>query len=347
MKTVTINPGNVSFQVDDEETILSAALKNGLVVPYGCKDGACGSCKAKITAGEVDYGTYQKRALSEFEKKTQSILLCTAKPITDVAITANLLSVAKEYQPKKLPCRVENVKKVTDDIAIIYLKLPANQKFSFLPGQYVDILLEGDKRRSYSMANAPREDNLIELHVKHNPGGLFTDSIFGFQSESKVEIKEKKILRLEGPLGTFYFRKNSDKNVIFLASGTGIGPIKAIIENLALENLQYNISLYWGVRKPKDLYLSQNIESWSKKITKFTYIPVVSEASVEDNWKGRTGFVHHALMEDYNSLVDYNVYACGSPLMVNAAFNDLTKKLNLGEENFFSDAFTVAADANK
>tara|TARA_Y100001978_G_C23665925_1_gene421190 strand:+ start:332 stop:1375 length:1044 start_codon:yes stop_codon:yes gene_type:complete len=347
MKTITINPGSVTFEVNEEETILSAALRNGLIVPYGCKDGACGSCKAKITDGSVDYGLHQRRALSEFEKSNQSLLLCTARPLTNLEITANVLSISKEYQAKKLPCRIETIKKVTEDVCVISLKLPGNQKFSFLPGQYIDLLLEDGKRRSYSMANAPNDDNVIELHIKHNPGGLFTDPLFGFQNDGKVKVVEKKIFRLEGPLGTFYFRKNIKKKIIFLASGTGIGPIKAIVEGLLLDNAQYNIALFWGVRKPKDLYLTKTIENWSEQIQNFSYIPVVSEATIEDNWKGRTGFVHHALMEDYSSLEEYAVYACGSPLMVSAAFDDLTKNSQLGEKNFFSDAFTVATDAKK
>ena len=347
MFKVRLRPSNVEFNVESEETILSAALKVGLVVPYGCKNGACGSCKASIVGGTVDYGDHQKRALSEYEKNNNGLLLCTAKPLSNIEITANLISATKENEPKKMPCRVEKIEIVTEDIAIIRLKLPANQSFSYLPGQYVDILLKDGKRRSYSMANMPNQENVIELHIKHNPGGLLTDSIFDNKSSESPILKEKNILRLEGPLGTFYFRENSKEKILFIASGTGIGPIKAIIENLISENFSREVILYWGVRSPNDLYILEIIESWKNSLLNFTFVPVVSDAKTEDKWKGREGYVHSAIMDDQISLKNFSVYACGSPLMVNAAYDAFTKSRDLDKDHFFSDAFTVASDSQK
>ena len=343
MYQITIQPDNISFNISNpEETILQAALRNGFVVPYGCKNGACGSCKASIVNGEVDYGTYQKRALSEGEKNNNHLLLCTAIPITNVTIKANLISMNNTNVSKKLPCRVEQIKKVASDVALVKLKLPANEKFDFLPGQYIDILLKDGKRRSYSMANAPNEKNIIELHIKHTPGGAFTDSIFS-EDKSTNHIKEKDILRLEGPLGTFYLRNDLD-NLIFLASGTGIAPIKAIFEQLINTNFSKKIQLYWGVRKPQDLYIHDLVRSWATQLNDFTYVPVISEAGIEDNWNGRTGFVHNAVIKDFPNLKDYKIYACGAPIMINAALKDFVNLCNLPKENFYSDAFTTAAD---
>ena len=343
MSQITIQPENISFNVNNPgETILQAALRNGFVVPYGCKNGACGSCKASLVQGEVDYGSYQKRALSESEKIKNNLLLCTAIPLTDVTIKANLISMNNTNPSKKLPCRVEKIEKVAGDIALVKLKLPANDKFDYFPGQYIDILLKDGKRRSYSMANAPNSNNIIELHIKHTPGGAFTDSIFS-DDLSTDHVKEKDILRLEGPLGTFFLRNDHD-NLIFLASGTGIAPIKAIFEQLIESNLRKKIKLYWGVRKPKDLYIKDLVNSWSSQLNDFNYIPVVSEAESKDNWNGRTGFVHKAVMEDIPNLANYNIYACGSPIMINSAYEDFIKLCNLPKENFYSDAFTTAAD---
>jgi CDP-4-dehydro-6-deoxyglucose reductase len=244
---------------------------------------------------------------------------------------------------KKLPCKVETIKKVAQDIAVVTLKLPASEKFDYSPGQYIDILLKDGKRRSYSMANSPNEKNIIELHIKHTPGGAFTDAIFSDGSTSINHVKEKDILRLEGPLGTFFLREKNE-NIIFLASGTGIAPIKAIFEKIIKSKLNKKILLYWGVRKPNDLYIHDLINSWLTKLTNFSYIPVVSEAEKKDKWNGRTGFVHEAVIQDFPDLKNYNIYACGAPIMINSALKDFVNLCKLPKENFYSDAFTSAAD---
>jgi CDP-4-dehydro-6-deoxyglucose reductase, E3 len=336
--TITLSPAGQSFPCDVDQSILDAALKAGFLLPYGCRNGACGSCKGTINAGHVDYGNYAGAVLSEGEKTIGKALFCKARPLTDVTIEARDVRRMGDIQLKKLPSRVEHLEKVVDDVALVRLKLPANERLQYRAGQYVDILLRDNKRRSFSIANAPHDDALIELHIRHLAGGLFTDPLF-------ATGKAKDIWRFEGPHGSFYLREESDKPIIFVASGTGFAPIKAIIEHANHMGIERPMVLYWGGRRPKDLYMGHLAHAWQQKYSHFTYIPVVSEALPEDAWSGRTGFVHQAVMEDFPDLSGYQVYACGAPIVVDSARADFSARCKLPEEEFFADSFTVAAQA--
>ena len=219
--------------------------------------------------------------------------------------------------------------------------MPAAERFQFLAGQYLEFLLKDGQRRAYSIANAPEQEGPLELHIRHLPGGLFTDFVFGAVTPA---LKEKDILRFEGPLGSFFLREDSKKPIIFVAAGTGFAPIKSIIEQMQAKKIQRPIHLYWGGRRPGDLYLNDLCQAWEKEISDFKYIPVISDALAEDGWQGRTGFVHQAVMVDHPDMQDFQVYACGAPVMVNAARNDFSDKCQLPEEEFFADSFTSAAD---
>jgi len=236
-----------------------------------------------------------------------------------------------------LPCRVQKLDRVADDVMIVRLKLPSNERLQFLAGQYVDFLLKGGERRSFSMANAPHADELIELHIRHVAGGSFTDHVF-------ARMKERDILRLEGPLGSFFLREDSAKPIVFVASGTGFAPIKSILETAFHKNVTRPMVLYWGCRRPKDLYLHALPQKWAQEHPHFRYIPVVSEARPEDAWTGRTGFVHRAVMEDLPDLSQHQVYACGVPVMVDSARRDFTTLCGLPEDEFYADSFTTQAD---
>ena len=340
-------PSGRKFDVDDGETILQAALRSGIVLPYGCKDGACGSCKSQIVEGQVDYGHYQSKALSDAEKDQGGVLICCATAKTDVVIKARVVAAEGMIPVRKVPCRVQSITKAAPDVAIVNLQLPANDKFEFLAGQYIDILLKDGKRRSYSMANAPHQGNVIELHIRHTPGGAFTDAIFGSGTPSANAVKEKDILRFEGPQGTFFLREDSTKPMVMLASGTGFAPIKAVIEHAASKNITRPIVLYWGGRRPQDLYQMDLAKQWEKTLPNFKFVPVVSDALPEDNWSGRTGFVHKAVMEDFPDLSGHQVYACGAPIVVQSALKDFVAQCKLPEDEFFADAFTTAADLAK
>ena len=337
MHTVTLQPGGLQFQVEDGEAVLAAALRQGFVLPYGCKNGACGSCKGKIVSGSVDYGVYQPKVLTDDEKAQGKALFCQAKPLSDLVLEARTIGATKDIQIKKLPCRVQKMERMTDDVMVLHLKLPANEKLVFLAGQYIEFLLKDGARRSFSMANPPHDAELIQLHVRHVAGGHFTDHVFN-------AMKERDILRCEGPMGTFFLREDSDKPVVFVASGTGFAPIKAVLEHMFHKGIARPMTLYWGGRRPKDLYMNELAASWAAQHAGFRYVPVISEALPEDNWSGRTGFVHRATMQDFPDLSGHQVYACGVPIMVDSARRDFIAHCRLPEDEFFADIFTTQAD---
>jgi CDP-4-dehydro-6-deoxyglucose reductase len=337
MHKVTVQPSGQSFDAEEGEAVLTAALRQGVMLPYGCKNGACGSCKGKIVAGSVDYGHYHARVLTEEERAHGKALFCQAKPLGELVIECRTIGAAKDIAVKLLPCRVQKLDKVADDVMIVQLKLPANERLQFLPGQYIDFLLKGGERRSFSMANSPHADELVELHIRHVAGGNFTDHVFG-------KMKERDILRLEGPLGSFFLREDGAKPIVFVASGTGFAPIKSIIESAFYKKIERPMVLYWGARRPKDLYLNALPEKWVREHATFRYVPVISEARPEDAWSGRSGFVHRAVMEDMPDLSGHQVYACGVPIMVDSARKDFIEKCGLPEDEFYADSFTTAAD---
>jgi CDP-4-dehydro-6-deoxyglucose reductase, E3 len=333
---VTVQPSGHIFKVPEGETILQAALAEGFHLPYGCRNGACGSCKGKVVGGTIDYGHYQLNALSEDERAAGYALFCCAKPLGDVSIECREIGAVKDIVVKKLPCRVAKLDKVTDDVIVLSLKLPANERLQFLPGQYVEFILKDGSRRSFSMGNAPHDDELIQLHVRHVPGGQFTDHVFG-------RMKERDILRFEGPHGTFFLREDSAKPIVLVASGTGFAPIKSIIEHALNKEISRPMTLYWGGRRPQDLYLHALAEGWAAQ-GRLTYVPVVSDALPEDDWRGRTGFVHRAVMQDFPDLSGHQVYACGVPVMVDSARKDFIAACGLPEDEFYADSFTTQAD---
>jgi CDP-4-dehydro-6-deoxyglucose reductase len=335
---VTIQPSGHQFTVNDDETILEAALREGFSLPYGCRNGACGACKGKVVSGELDYGKHSPNALKADEKANGRALFCRAKPLTDMVIEAKEIGAAKDIVIKTLPCRVEKLEKRADDVMVVKIKLPANERLQFLAGQYIDFQLKDGKSRSYSLANPPHIDELLELHIRHVPGGLFTDQVFS-------SMKERDILRLKGPLGSFFIREESDKPMIFIAGGTGFAPIKGMLEHAFAEHSDRELVLYWGVRSLKDLYMAELPQQWLAERPNFSFIPVLSNPQSDDHWQGRTGFVHDAVLADFADLSGYQVYACGAPVMVDSAREAFVSARGLAEDEFFADSFTYAADA--
>ncbi|ODP34243.1 CDP-6-deoxy-delta-3,4-glucoseen reductase [Pandoraea sp. ISTKB] len=334
---VTLVPSGREFQVEDGEAVLSAALRQGVGLPYGCKNGGCGSCKAKLVEGTVEHGSHPSSALTKDEETRGFALLCCAHAKGDLVIESREVKGIGDIPVKRLPCRVNALERRADDVIVMRLQLPANERFQYLAGQYLDFILKDGKRRSYSMASAPHEEGLLELHLRHMPGGLFTDHVFN-------NMKEREILRFEGPLGTFFVREDSDKPIVLLASGTGFAPIKAIVEHAAHKGLDRPMTLYWGARQLKDIYLRELAEQWAREIPGFKFVPVLSDAAPEDQWQGRTGFVHRAVAEDLADMSGYEVYACGAPVMVESARRDFIAHHGLPEDAFYADAFTTEAD---
>lgn len=328
---ITIQPSGHSFAIEEHESVLEAALRHGYMLPYSCRDGVCGACKGKVAQGQVSYGHHLPSVLTEAEKAVGMALFCCAKPLSDLVVECNEMTTANDIPVKTMPCRVQKMEKLAEDVMTLKLKLPANERLQFFAGQYISILLKDHKPRNFSLANAPHDDEFLELHIRNISGGTFTQHVFN-------EMKERDILRFKGPLGTFFLREETDKPIILVASGTGFAPIKAIIEHALHIGMQRPIHFYWGGRKLADLYMLNQARQWESSGIKFT--PVLSDALPEDNWQGRTGFVHQAVLDDYSDLSAHEVYVCGAPVVVEAAHRDFTIQCGLPNEAFFSDAFT-------
>ena len=340
---ITVQPSGRSFTADASETLLAAGIRQGIGLPYGCKDGACGSCKCKKLEGTVVHGTHQSKALSEEEEAQGLILTCCATAQSDVVLESRQVTEAGAFPIKKMPVRVASLARKSDDVMVIQLQLPANDVMQFHAGQYIEFLLRDGSRRSYSMANAPHTLEAgapkVELHIRHMPGGKFTDPVF-------TTMKEKDILRAEGPYGSFFLREDSDKPMVLLASGTGFAPIKALIEHMQHQGIERPATLYWGGRRPADLYMHDWIEAQLAHMPQLRYVPVISNATPEDAWTGHTGFVHQAVLQDHPDLSCFQVYACGAPIVVESAQRDYAAA-GLPAEEFFADSFTSEADKVK
>ncbi|WP_280152568.1 CDP-6-deoxy-delta-3,4-glucoseen reductase [Piscinibacter sp. XHJ-5] len=338
--TVTVQPSGRSFTVERDEPILQAAIRQGVGLPYGCRDGACGSCKSRLLEGRVIHGAHQHKALSVEEEEGGLTLTCCAAAQTDVVIEARTVPGAGEFQVRKMPSRVTTIERPAPDVAVVKMQLPANDPLRYHAGQYIEFILRDGSRRSYSMANAPHTQGdkpFVELHIRHMPGGKFTDQVF-------TTMKEKDILRMEGPFGSFFLREDSDKPMVLLASGTGFAPIKAIIEHMQFKHITRPAVLYWGCRSKADLYLHDWALQAAEQMPNLRYIPVLSEPKPEDHWTGRTGFVHHAVMHDQPDLSGHQVYACGAPVMVESAQRDFVAQCGLPDDEFLADSFTSEAD---
>ncbi|HNQ05062.1 MAG TPA: CDP-6-deoxy-delta-3,4-glucoseen reductase [Thiobacillaceae bacterium] len=327
---VKIQPSGHEFTVKADEPLLTAALNAGFALPYGCRNGACGSCKGKVLSGEVDYGVHQEDTLTAEDKAKGLALFCRATARSDLSIEVKEVGAVKDIQVKNLPCRIERMEKLAPDVMSVWLKLPSNERLQFLPGQYIDFLLKDGARRSFSLANTPEEDALLELHIRHVDGGRFTDHVFN-------TMKLKDIMRISGPYGSFFLRE-SDKPVIFLAGGTGFAPIKSILGHAFHHELDRPCVLYWGVRGLADLYQPLVPSGWQQRQKNFSFIPVLSAPAATDDWPGRTGYVHEAVLADFADLSGYEVYACGAPAMVEAARTGFLQR-GLPEDAFFADSF--------
>lgn len=337
---VTVSPSGRSFQVEPGETVLAAAIRQGVGLPYGCKNGACGSCKCKKISGEVVHGEHQQKALSDAELADGFMLTCCSRALTDVTLEARQVTDESAFPIRKMPVRVRSLERLSHDVMRLDLQLPAGEAFRYHAGQYIEFVLKDGARRSYSMATAPHQQQGapgVELHIRHMPGGRFTDHVFG-------AMQEKEILRVEGPFGSFYLREDSIKPLILLASGTGFAPIKALIEHLQHKGVTRPAALYWGGRRPQDLYMDAWVRARCAEMPQLSYVPVISDALPEDGWNGRTGFVHQAVLDDFADLSGHQVYACGAPIVVDSAQATYCKERGLPADEFYADAFTSEAD---
>jgi len=331
---IRIQSSGREFTAGEKETVLAAALRQGVMLPYSCRNGACGTCKGKLLAGRVDYGTYETKAMSEAERQQGHALFCQAKPLTDLVIEAKEIAAARDIPIRIMPARVVLMEKLADDVMRLSLKLAEGQRLQYLAGQYIDILLSGNQRRSFSLSTSPLSDELLQLHIRHVPGGFFTGHVF-------TKMQEKDLLRFQGPFGMFFLREESDRPAILVAGGTGFAPIKSILEYAFAKGTARPLHLYWGVRAKRDLYLPDLPQAWIREHGNFKFTPVLSEPRPEDRWDGRQGWVHEAVAEDYPDLSRHEVYASGPPPMVEA-LKAAVKKHGLPEERLYYDSFEFA-----
>lgn len=335
---VRIKPSDHVVTVDDRETVLEAALRAGHVLPYSCRGGTCGSCLGTVLEGAVSYpGDKRPPALSAPEQAAGKALFCQAHASSDLVIEAREIDAAADLQIRILPCRVMRLQRLAPDVLQIDLRLPAHERLQFLAGQYIDLLLRDGRRRSFSLANPPHADGHLELHVRHVPGGRFSDYAFN-------GLQEKAILRFQGPLGTFFLRRDSQRPIIMMGGGTGFAPLKAMLEDAFHQGIRRPIHLYWGARTHRDLYLHELPLRWAEQHRHFRYTPVLSAPSPDDAWTGRTGWVHAAVAADHPDLSGTEVYMSGPPAMIDAA-KPVFQRQGLPEEQLFFDSFEYAIDA--
>lgn len=337
--SITLQPSGARFTCDANTPILRAGLDAGSRLPFSCRSGVCRTCRGRVVEGEVDPGMVHPNYLSDADKAAGFTHLCQAKPRSNCVIEIDELDPALSFPVREVPARVLRLERLAPDVMCVQLGLPPNEPLRFNAGQYVSINIGDGLRRSYSIASAPHVDGLrqFELHIRHMPGGVFTDRLF-------TTTKVRDVLRIEAPLGNFYLREEPLRPAILIASGTGFAPIKSIVEAALAGSQTRPLHLYWGGRRRVDLYLDSLATDWAEHHEHIRYTPVLSDASAQCAWSGREGFVHEAVLQDHADLAGFDVYACGAPLMVEAARRDFCSLRGLPAERFFADAFVSEAD---
>ncbi|NNG12525.1 MAG: CDP-6-deoxy-delta-3,4-glucoseen reductase [Halobacteria archaeon] len=332
---VKVHSSGHEFTVEAHESVLDGALRQGIILPYGCRNGACGSCMGTVLSGSVDYANGLPPALSEADAAASKALFCQAHPSGDLTIEVREVDAVKDIEIKKLPCRVDRLEQLAHDVIRIYLKVPSSNRLQFLAGQYINVLLKDQSPRAFSIANAPHDDEFIELHIRYVEGGHFSAQVFH-------DLKEKALLRLEGPLGTYFLREDSERPLILIGGGTGFAPLKGMLEHAFYTGIQRPLHLFWGARSRRDLYLEDLPLRWLMEHNNFKYTPVLSDPLPEDNWTGESGLVTDSVVRHYPDLAKYDIYASGPPPMVKAGHR-LFIEHGMDEAQFYSDSFEYAA----
>ncbi|MDH5611539.1 MAG: CDP-6-deoxy-delta-3,4-glucoseen reductase [Gammaproteobacteria bacterium] len=325
------------FSIEEHETVLDAALRQGIGLPYGCRNGACGKCAGDLISGVIEYKEAALKAGAKTLSEEGKTLFCQAMARSDLEISVTEITRSQEVEVKTLPCRVESLELLTHDIMKIELKLPENERMQFLAGQYLEIILKDGKRRAFSIANAPHDDDLIELHIRHVPDGHFGDFVF-------KGMKVKTLLKIEGPLGSYYLREESGRPVILVGGGTGFAPLKGMLEHAFKIGFDQPIHLFCGVRAKRDLYMDTMARAWAEQYDNLKYTPVLSCPDTKDDWQGKTGYVHEAVVDAYPDLSGYDVYLSGPPPMVKAGMEVFYAR-GLPETQIYSDSFEYSDDA--
>ena len=338
--SLTIHPGPARAVARADETLLDAGLRADLALPYDCRSGGCGVCVCTILNGRVDLGPFQEAALTPAMQARGQALMCCAVALEDVEFEVEGVATLASDQGQRLQDwrgQVQRMERLTPDLMRLFISLPPGQTLNYLPGQYINILLDDGTKRSFSFAKAPADptqprpdDNIIELHIRRVEGGRYTTHVF-----ERMQVGD--VIHFEGPIGRFTLR-DSERPILMIAGATGFAPIKSILEDAFRRGIQRPISLYWGVRTEDDLYLQEQLRQWQDKHDNFSYVPVLSGLADDAPWSGRRGLVHEALLADHPDLTGHEIYVCGSVRMVEAAVPDFLTH-GLAEEFCFSDAF--------
>ncbi len=333
---VNIESSGHRFPVSPGQTILDAALQHGIGLPYGCRNGACGSCIATLVSGQVHYPDGEPEAL-EGHSGEQPVVICKAHADSDLVIAVREVQAEPDISIKMLPCRAEHLQRLSHDVMQVMLKLPETERLQFLAGQYIEFILKDGRRRAFSIANAPHRDACLELHIRHVPGGSFTGHVFD-------DMKDRSLLRIEGPLGSFYLREDSTRPIIMMAGGTGFAPLKGMLEHAFYIGFDRPVHLFWGVRAERDLYLDELPRAWAEQYPQFTYTPVLSDPESDGPaWQGATGLVNEAVLQAYPGLEAFDIYMSGPPAMIEAATPRFVEH-GAQLDRMYSDAFEFAQD---
>jgi CDP-4-dehydro-6-deoxyglucose reductase len=341
--SVRIEPQGRSLRVGAQQPVLEAALAAGLNLPHSCKSGHCGSCRARLTAGEIRYPHGRPLGLTAEEEKAGYVLLCQARPVSDLTAEARLIASVADVEIKTLPCRIARLTQLAPDVMQVWLRLPSVERLPFRAGQYLDVLLDGGRRRSFSIASPPHDCELLELHVRRVSGGGFTERLFGGAAGAGAPLAQGALLRIEGPVGQFSYRDGSGP-IIMVAGGTGFAPLKSMLRHVLENDIRRAVHFYWGARHTQDLYEESRVLEWVRRYPQLSFTAVLSEATSLEATHHRVGWVHEAVQADHPRLAGVEVYAAGPPAMIEAARASFPRH-GLAPERLYFDSFDYAPDA--
>jgi CDP-4-dehydro-6-deoxyglucose reductase, E3 len=332
---VLVEPHGRRISVAADRPILEGALAAGLNLPHSCKSGHCSSCRVQLRTGQIEYPNGVPLGLTTEEARTGNILLCQARARSDLVVEARLIASVTDVEIKTLPCRIAQLTLLAPDVMQVFLRLPAVETLRFHPGQYLDILLDRGKRRSFSIASPPHDSDLLELHVRRVPGGSFTDGLFS-------TLRVGSLLRIEGPMGQFVYQ-DAPAPLLMIAGGTGFAPLKSMLRHLLERGVDRHIHLYWGARQAPDVYEEERVMEWAQRYPQLRFTAVLSEATRADAPHHRLGWVHEAVLAEHPSLAHVDIYAAGPPALIEAIRTRFPQQ-GARQERLFFDSFDYAAD---